>query len=95
MELESAANALKQLGHPSRLAIYRAVIKAGQRGIPVGKIQEQLGIPNSTLSHHISSLGSANLIIQQRDGRTLYCIARYDVFNGVLGYLQDECCADE
>lgn len=95
MNLESVAKALKELGHPTRLCIYKTVVKAGFKGISVGQIQEILQIPNSTLSHHISSLASADLITQRREGRTLYCVAEYENLEGVIGYLQDECCADE
>ena len=95
MELEVVAKALKELGHPTRLSMYKSVVKAGFQGIAVGAIQEQLNIPGSTLSHHISSLASANLISQRREGRTLYCVAEYECLEGVIGFLQDECCADE
>ncbi len=95
MNLESVAKALKELGHPTRLSIYKTVVKAGYKGIAVGQIQERLSIPNSTLSHHIASLASAQLISQRREGRTLYCVAEYQNLQGVIHYLQDECCVDE
>ena len=65
MNLEVVAKALKELGHPIRLTIYKSVVKAGYQGIAVGGLQEELGIPGSTLSHHISSLASAGLISQR------------------------------
>lgn len=93
MELEIVAKALKELGHPTRLCVYKHLVKAGYDGLPVGKLQEELGIPGSTLSHHISGLVSAGLIRQQREGRTLYCVPQYDMLEGVIGFLQDECCS--
>ncbi|MGF1777642.1 ArsR/SmtB family transcription factor [Vibrio nomapromontoriensis] len=95
MQITTAAKALKELGHVTRLAIYRQVVRAGHQGIPVGEIQERLDIPGSTLSHHISSLTSANLLTQRREGRTLYCVAQYEHLQGVIGFLQDECCIEE
>lgn len=94
MEIEIVAKALKELGHPTRLTIYKCVVRAGFQGIAVGGIQEKLNIPGSTLSHHISSLVSADLITQRREGRTLYCVAEYDKLASVIGFLQDECCVD-
>ena len=95
MELDAVAKALKELGHNTRLSIYKVVVKAGHQGVAVGIIQEKLGVPASTLSHHISSLASSGLISQRREGRTLYCVAEYDCLEAVINFLQKECCIDE
>jgi len=95
MQLEIIAKALKELGHPTRLAIFKRLVKAGQQGIAVGKVQEELQVPGSTLSHHISSLASAGLIKQRREGRILYCVVEYDKLLSVIAFLQDECCIDQ
>ncbi|MEF1185762.1 helix-turn-helix domain-containing protein [Vibrio sinaloensis] len=79
---------------PTRLSIYKTVVKAGHQGVAVGAVQEKMAIPGSTLSHHISSLASAGLISQRREGRTLYCVAEYQCLEGVIGFLRAECCAD-
>lgn len=95
MSIEVVAKALKELGHPTRLAVYKFVIRAGQQGVSVGDISNNIGIPNSTLSHHISSLISAQLISQRREGRVLYCVADYAMRELVIEFLQMECCVDE
>lgn len=95
MEIEIAANSLKELGHPTRLMIFKILVKAGFRGLPVGSLQKKLEIPNSTLSHHISKLVSVDLIMQRREGRVLYCIPQYENLNNLLAFLSDECCMDE
>jgi DNA-binding transcriptional ArsR family regulator len=95
MEIEVMAKAFKELGHPTRLAIFKRLVKAGWQGIAVGAVQEELKIPGSTLSHHISGLASAGLIKQRREGRTLYCVVEYEKLDSVMSFLQDECCADE
>ena len=94
MEIDVAAKALKELGHPTRLALFRCLVKAGHDGLPVGQLQETLQIPNSTLSHHLSSLMSAGLIKQQREGRVLHCIPQFDCLDGLIAFLQEECCSD-
>lgn len=55
MQLEEVAKAMKELGHPTRLFIFKHLVKAGEQGLPVGDLQKQLAIPSSTLSHHISA----------------------------------------
>jgi len=95
MDIDKAAKALKELGHATRLTIYKQVVRAGYQGISVGSLQEQLAIPGSTLSHHISSLISAQLISQRRESRTLFCVAEFKTLENVIGFLQDECCIDE
>jgi DNA-binding transcriptional ArsR family regulator len=95
VDIDIVAKALKELGHPTRLAIYKIVVRAGYQGVAVGTVQEKLDIPGSTLSHHVSGLASAGLISQRREGRTLYCVAEYDKLTSVIGFLQEECCFDE
>lgn len=93
MELEKVAKCLTELGNPLRLSAFRLLIQAGPDGLPVKNIQEYLGIPKSTLSHHISHLISAGLITQRREGRVLRCLVEYDVIKNVLEYLMEDCCA--
>lgn len=95
MDLEGYAKALKELGHPARLRIYKRLSKAGRNGLPVGTLQKELEIPGSTLSHHISGLVSSGLVKQRREGRTLFCTAQYEVFDSIVAFLCEECCADE
>jgi len=92
MKTDKVANTFKELGHPTRLTIFKHLVKAGDNGLPVGALQEELQIPNSTLSHHIAKLISVDLITQKRDGRTLWCIPNYKQLNGLIDFLKDECC---
>lgn len=95
MKIEAAAAALKELGHSVRLTIFKLLVKAGNEGLAVGELQEELDIPNSTLSHHIAKLVSVGLIKQRRDGRTLFCIPQYNSLNELIDFLKDECCINQ
>lgn len=95
MKIEDAAARLEALGNPTRLRIYRALVRAGQSGMPVGRLQERLKIPASTLSHHIKALVSVDLITQVRESTTLVCHAQYANMQGLVDFLVEECCADE
>ncbi|SMD01204.1 regulatory protein, arsR family [Rhizobium sp. RU36D] len=63
--------------------------------MPVGGLQQSLDIPASTLSHHCKKLVESGLVSQERQGTTLICRANYTAMNALIGYLADECCADE
>lgn len=90
-----AAIMLAALGNENRLRIYRLLVRAGRDGLNVGDVQERLGIPASTLSHHIGALREAGLVAQRREGRAIINSANYDSMDALLGYLTEECCADE
>src|SRR3954465_9230499 len=94
MKIEDAAARLEALGNPTRLRIYRALVRAGDAGMSVGKLQTKLDLAGSTLSHHLKSLLMVGLINQERQATTLICRANYDVMRGIVDFLVAECCAD-
>jgi ArsR family transcriptional regulator len=94
MKLEQAAKQLEALGNPTRLQVYRALVRAGDAGLPVGRLQERIGIAASTLSHHLHRLILTGLVTQERQATTLICRANYAEMDALLGFLADECCAD-
>ena len=94
MNLEQAAKQLEALGNPTRLQVSRTLVRAGDGGLPVGRLQERLGIPASTLSHHLQRLIATGLVTQERQATTLICRANYPAMDTLVGFLVDECCAD-
>jgi ArsR family transcriptional regulator len=94
MKTELAAARLEALGNPTRLQIYRALVRAGDAGLPVGKLQSKLGLAASTLSHHLKSLIIVGLISQERQTTTLICGANYDVMRTLVDFLVAECCTE-
>lgn len=83
---------LAALGHEARLEIYRLLVRAGEPGLNVGEIGTHLRIPASTLSHHLSSLVDAGLVVQQKHGRAVQNRVDFDVMNRTVSFLTDECC---
>lgn len=94
MKVEEAAAQLEALGNPTRLQLYRTLVRAGGDGLPVGGLQEKLGIAASTLSHHLRRLIDTGLVTQERQATTLICRAVYPSMLALVRYLVDECCAD-
>ena len=94
MKIDDAAARLEALGNPTRLRIYRALVRAGDAGMSVGRLQTKLELAGSTLSHHLKALLTVNLINQERQATTLICRANYEVMRGIVDFLVAECCAD-
>lgn len=92
MNEEIAAKCLSELGSPTRLSVFRLLVKAGPDGMVVGEIQRRLQIPASTLSHHIARLAWAGLVDQRREGRKLHCSTRDGVMDSLVTFLTAECC---
>lgn len=92
MNTSTAAARLAELGHSTRLTIYKYLVKMGEAGAPVGEIQKVLDIPGSTLSHHLSRLVQVGLVRQMREGRILYCQPQYDTLEELIDFLKAECC---
>lgn len=94
MKIEDAAARLEALGNPTRLKVFRLLVRAGAEGMTVGGLQERLGIAASTLSHHLKALVTVGLVTQTREGTTLVCHTNYDLMRGLIDYMVEQCCAE-
>ena len=94
MDFDLTAARLGALGNATRLRIYRLLVRAGDPGLSMGQLQDRLGIPGSSLSHHCRALVQVALILQERQGTTVLCRANYPVMQGLLADLAAECCVD-
>lgn len=95
LDYDTAAMLLGELGNQTRLKIVRELVRAGNSGLPVGDIQKTLGVPHSTLSHHLNHLKSAGMVRQQREGTVLRCFVNFDKIDRIFRFLTEECCATE
>jgi DNA-binding transcriptional ArsR family regulator len=92
MSMKQIAARLAALGNETRLEIYRLLVRAGECGMPVTGVQTELGIPGSTLSHHLHKLIQVGLVRQQRQGTTLICHADYSAMTQTFDLFVKECC---
>ena len=93
MKPSSAIEALSALAQEHRLALFRLLVQAGDKGLAAGAIADQLGMPNSSLSFHLAQLRNAGLIVQERQHRSLIYRANYPAMNALVAYLMENCCA--
>jgi DNA-binding transcriptional ArsR family regulator len=86
------ADMLSAMGTEPRLRILRLLLTAHPQGMVVGEIAEELGIPKSTLSHHLDKLKNEDLVSVTREGTYLWYSANNDALQELLGFLYAECC---
>ncbi len=86
------ADMFSAMGTEARLRIMQLLLKAHPEGLVVGEIQEELGIPNSTLSHHLDKLRNEDLVRVQRESTFLRYTANTEALRELLGFLYAECC---
>jgi len=94
-ELQQTADAMEALGNETRLAVFTQLVPAGRVGLTVGEIQARLGVPASTLSHHLARLIQVDLVCQERQGRKLLCRTNFQRMDVVLRFLTRNCCATD
>ena len=86
------ADMFSAMGTEPRLRIVQLLLTAHPEGLVVGEIQEELDIPNSTLSHHLEKLKAEGLVKVQRESTFLRYTANTEVLQELLRFLYAECC---
>jgi ArsR family transcriptional regulator len=86
------ADMFSAMGTEPRLRIMQLLLSAHPEGLVVGDIQSELGIPSSTLSHHLEKLKSEDLVNVRRESTFLWYTANIESLQELLGFLYSECC---
>jgi DNA-binding transcriptional ArsR family regulator len=86
------ADMFSALGTEARLRILQLLLSAHPEGMVVGEIQEELNIPNSTLSHHLDKLKNEGLVQVKRESTFLRYTAATEALQELLQFLFAECC---
>lgn len=86
------ADMFAAMGAEPRLRIMQLLLTAHPQGLIVGDIQSELGIPASTLSHHLDKLKSESLVRVCREGSFLWYAANTDSLQELISFLYAECC---
>ena len=91
-EVTRFADMFSAMGTGPRLRIMRLLLSAHPDGMVVRDIAGELGIPASTLSHHLEKLKNEDLVKVRREGTYLWYSAHTEVLQDLLGFLYAECC---
>ncbi|MBL6427158.1 MAG: helix-turn-helix transcriptional regulator [Maritimibacter sp.] len=95
MTPEAASAGFSAIGSESRLSVLKSLVRAGESGLNMARIQERTGIAPSTLAHHLKFLVAGGLVLQERQGRETISRASFDQLRALAAYIVEECCADE
>src|SRR5689334_24884048 len=91
-QIAKYADMFTAMGTEPRLRIMQLLLSAHPDGLVVGDIQSELGIPNSTLSHHLEKLKNEDLVKVRREGTFLRYTASTNALEELLSFLYSECC---
>jgi len=95
MKSAQVVKALAALAQPTRLAIFRLLVRAGPQGMVAGAIARKLKVAPATLSFHFRTLSHAGLVESRQEGRFVYYAANFSVMNEMVDYLTENCCGGE
>jgi ArsR family transcriptional regulator, arsenate/arsenite/antimonite-responsive transcriptional repressor len=91
-QIAKYADMFSAMGTEARLRIMQLLLSAHPEGMVVGEIQEELEIPNSTLSHHLDKLRNEGLVEVKRESTFLRYTAKTEALQELLQFLYAECC---
>jgi ArsR family transcriptional regulator, arsenate/arsenite/antimonite-responsive transcriptional repressor len=91
-QITKYADMFSAMGAEPRLSIMQLLLSAHPDGMVVNEIQNELAIPNSTLSHHLDKLRNEGLINVRRESTFLRYTANTDALRELLQFLYAECC---
>ena len=91
-EVARYADMFSAMGTEARLRIMQLLLQAHPEGLVVGEIQQELDIPNSTLSHHLDKLRNEDLVRVTRESAFLRYTANTEALEEILRFLYAECC---
>lgn len=80
------------IGAEPRLRILRLLLAAHPEGMVAGELQSELGIPASTLSHHLERLKHVGLVTMRREGTYLRYAVHGEALRELISFLYAECC---
>jgi DNA-binding transcriptional ArsR family regulator len=86
------ADMFSAMGTEPRLRIMQLLLSAHPEGMVVGEIQDEIEIPNSTLSHHLDKLKNEDLVRVERKGTFLRYTANTEALREIMQFLYAECC---
>lgn len=92
MDKLDVLSAFSALSQPTRLDVFRLLVKAGAKGIAAGDIGQKLEVRQNTMSANLTVLLNAGLIRNEREGRSIRYFVDFEGLRGLLAFLLEDCC---
>ena len=92
MDESRTIDALAALAQATRLQTFRLLVAREPEGVPAGELARLIGVPQNTMSAHLSILANAGLIRGERQSRSIIYRADLERFREVVLYLIKDCC---
>lgn len=89
--LEKASNMLKAIAHPIRISIVGCLVDGKKK--TVTEIYKQLGIEQSTASHHLGILKDKRVLASTREGKNTWYFLKHESLKTVLNCISG-CCQE-
>ena len=89
-QLDKAANMLKAIAHPMRIAILKHLDEG--KKLTVTEIHELLNIEQSTTSHHLGILKDKGVLTSQREGKNTYYFLKHDTLSNIVDCISKCAC---
>lgn len=92
MDKSKALTCFSALAQPTRLDVFRLLIRSGGEGLQAGEIGTALGVRQNTMSANLAVLSNANLVTTRREGRVIRYFADLATLREMLSFLMEDCC---
>lgn len=92
MDNLNAVESLSSLAQPTRLEVFRMLVRHEPDGLPAGEIARRLDVPHNTMSTHLGILSRAGLISSERQSRSIIYRVQLTAVRTLVVYLLRDCC---
>lgn len=93
MDINKALSAFGALSQETRLRAFKLLVEYGGSGCAACTLSNRLNVPQNTLSFHLSHLSNAGLVHSKREGRSIIYKANFQITEGLISYLLENCCS--
>jgi DNA-binding transcriptional ArsR family regulator len=92
MDETSAIDALAALAQPTRMRVFRHLVRIHPEAVAAGEAARLCDTPHNTMSTHLAALTRAGLLSVTRESRSMLYRADLDGFRALISFLTRDCC---